>query len=60
MDDSGGKQPYQRVDSLTWTPEEQKQGKAIKIKGFPADHKVKVFRVVLSAYGEAHGLRRNQ
>lgn len=48
VDDSGGSKPYQRVDSLTWTEEEQQHGKMIKIKGFPANHKVKVFRVVLS------------
>lgn len=48
VDDSGGSQPYRRVDSLEWTPAEQQQGKVIKIKGFPGNHKVKVFRVVLS------------
>lgn len=48
VDDSGGSNPYQRVDSLTWTEAEQQHGKIIKIKGFPAEHKVKVFRVVLS------------
>lgn len=48
MDDSGGTQPYQRVDSLAWTAAQQQQGKVIKIKGFPAEHKVKLFRVVLS------------
>jgi hypothetical protein len=48
VDDSGGSKPYQRVDSLTWSEAEKQQGKTIKIKGFPAVHKVKVFRVVLS------------
>ena len=48
VDDSGGVTPYQRVDSLTWSEAEKQQGKTIKIKGFPAAHKVKVFRVVLS------------
>jgi hypothetical protein len=48
VDDSGGSHPYQRVDSLTWTQEEQQHGKMIKIKGFPANHKVKVFRVAFS------------
>lgn len=48
VDDSGGSQPYRRVDSLEWTVAEQQHGKVIKIKGFPAEHKVKVFRVVLS------------
>jgi hypothetical protein len=58
VDDSGGSKPYQRVDSLEWTEADQQQGKVIKIKGFPAEHKVKVFRVVLSAFGAAHGLCR--
>ena len=48
VDDSSGALPYQRVDSLKWTEIEQQQGKVIKIKGFPAEHKVKLFRVVLS------------
>jgi hypothetical protein len=48
VDDSGGTQPYRRLDSLSWSSAEQQHGKMIKIKGFPAQHKVKVFRVVLS------------
>lgn len=56
VDDSGGSQPYQRVDTLEWTEAEKQHGKIVKIKGFPGKHKVKLFRVVLSAYGEAHGL----
>ena len=48
VDDSGGSNPYQRVDSLNWTEDEKQHGKIIKIKGFPAAHKVKAFRVVLS------------
>ena len=56
VDDSAGSQPYQRVDSLAWTEAEKQHGKVIKIKGFPGQHKVKLFRVVLSAFGEAHGL----
>lgn len=48
VDDSGAAQPYQRVDGLTWSAAELAHGKTIKIKGFPKDHKVKLFRVVLS------------
>jgi hypothetical protein len=48
VDDSGGTQPYGRVDGLTWSEEEKQHGKIVKIKGFPKDHKVKLFRVVLS------------
>ena len=47
MDDSGGTQPYRRLDSLAGTPPTTR-GKIIKIKGLPTQHKVKVFRVVLS------------
>lgn len=48
VDDSGGAAPYRRVDSLDWTEKERKHGKVVKIKGFPKDHKGKLFRVVLS------------
>jgi hypothetical protein len=48
VDDSGGEQPYRRVDELHWGPVEQRQGKLIKIKGFPKEHKVKLFRVEVS------------
>ena len=48
VDDSGGIKPYQRVDSLAWTETECEQGKGIKVKGFPKDHKVKLFRVASS------------
>ena len=47
VDDSGGHCPYQRVDGLDWSEEELEKGKTIKIKGFPRDHKVKLFRVVV-------------
>jgi hypothetical protein len=48
VDDSGATRPYRRVDALDWTAEEQGQGKLVKIKDFPKNHKVKLFRVVLS------------
>lgn len=47
VDDSGGERPYQRVAELDWSEEELERGKLIKIKGFPRDHKVKLFRVVV-------------
>jgi hypothetical protein len=47
VDDSGGEYPYQRVDRLDWSQEELKRGKLIKIKDFPKEHKVKLFRVVV-------------
>src|SRR5215207_5404202 len=49
VDDSAGERLYQRVDRLGWSEQELKQGKLIKIKGFPKDYKVKLFRVVVSS-----------
>ena len=48
VDDSGGQCPYQRVDGLAWSDAERARGKRIKIKGFPKDHHVQLFRVVAS------------
>ena len=48
VDDSLGSKSYQRVEALQWSETEQAAGKLIKIKGFPKEHKVKCFRVVLS------------
>jgi hypothetical protein len=48
VDDSNASQPYRRVDALVWIEPEKQHGKTIKIKGFPGNHKVKLFRVVLS------------
>ena len=50
VDDSGGTCPYQRVDCLAWSAAELAQGKTIKIKGFPKDHKVRLFRVAVSTH----------
>jgi len=48
IDDSSGTQPYQRIDELNWTAEELQQGKLVKVRGFPKDKKVKLFRVTVS------------
>ncbi len=50
VDDSNSLTAYQRVDSLLWSDEELHQGKTIKIKGFPKEHKVKLFRVEVSTH----------
>lgn len=47
VDDSGGEHPYRRVDALGWSERELERGKLIKIKGFPKEHKVKLFWVVV-------------
>jgi len=46
-DDSGGEEPCRRVDELGWSEEELKKGKLVKIKGFPKNYKVKLFRVAV-------------
>lgn len=48
VDDSGGSTPYVRVDELVWSAEDLQQGKLIKVRGFPKDKKVKLFRVTVS------------
>ena len=48
VDETDGEQPYARVDSLSWTEDEQQYGKLIHIKSFPKGHRVKLFRLVLS------------
>ena len=50
VDESGGLQAYQRVDSLNWSREELSLGKTIKVKGFPQEHKVRLFRVEVSTH----------
>ena len=48
VDDSKGSKPYQRIDTLHWTPAEDRSGKRLKLHKFPKHHKVKVFRVASS------------
>ena len=49
VDDSGGSEPYQRIDELDWDEETLAHGKQIKIRGFPRDTKVRLFRVTASS-----------
>jgi len=37
VDDSGGVEKYKQIEQLSWSREERKQGKLIKIKNFPSD-----------------------
>lgn len=50
VDDSQGAQPYRRVDALEWSEAELEQGKRVKIKGFPKEHKVQCFRVAVTTH----------
>jgi hypothetical protein len=36
------------VDSLEWSEQELELGKLLKVKGFPGDYKLKLFRVVVN------------
>jgi DDE superfamily endonuclease len=49
VDDSEGQRPYRAVGGLEWTAHELNHGKHIKIKKFPNDCKVNLFRVVVSS-----------
>ena len=55
IDDSGGKNPYRRVDSLEWSEQELELGKLVKVKGFPGDYKLKLFRVVVRTLTARNG-----
>jgi hypothetical protein len=48
VDDSDNTEPYKRVDKLIWTKEDLESGKIVKVKKFPMDTKVKLFRVIIS------------
>lgn len=48
VDDSGGVKPYCPATALTWSSHDRKGGKLVKLKGFPRDKKVKLFRVTVS------------
>jgi hypothetical protein len=48
VDDTFGKEKYKNIESLSWSNEDLECGKIIKIKAFPAEKKVKLFRVTIS------------
>ena len=49
VDDSCAARPYRPVAELMWSSADYAHGKVIKIKGFPKEHRVKLFRVVVSS-----------
>jgi hypothetical protein len=59
VDDSGGIEKYRHVKAVEFDADAQVQGKIIKIKGFPKDHKVRLFRVV-AANGDTEHVVTNQ
>jgi hypothetical protein len=48
VDDTGGVEKYKRMNQLDWSALEQRHGKLIKVRGFPQDKKVNLFRVTVS------------
>lgn len=49
VDEGDGQQvTYQRVDSLVWSKTEQRRGKSVHLKDFPAGHRLQLFRLALS------------
>ncbi len=48
VDDTFGQEKYKNIESLSWSEDELSCGKIIKIKAFPAEKKVKLFRVTIS------------
>lgn len=48
VDDSKGERPYLPVRDLSWSGEEEKKGKVVKVQKFPKDFRVNLFRVVVS------------
>lgn len=48
VDDCGGVEGYKNIEKLEWSEKEASEGKLIKIKTFPRDYKVKLFRVIVS------------
>jgi hypothetical protein len=50
VDDTGGEELYRRIERLDWSETELARGKLVKVKGFPGDFKVKLFRVEVSTH----------
>lgn len=48
VDDTGGKEEYKQIEVLSWDETELPKGKIIKIKAFPKNKRVKLFRVIIS------------
>ena len=47
-------QAYQRVDQLSWSDQDQEEGKTVHLKKMPKGHQVKLFRIVLSTQRTEH------
>lgn len=49
VDDTLGKEKYKNIESLEWSKKNLQCRKIVKIKAFPAENKLKVFRVTVSS-----------
>ena len=50
VDDSAAQEPYRRIEDLSWSQRELMEGKVVKVRGFPGDYRVKLFRVEVSTH----------
>jgi hypothetical protein len=50
VDHSSGQRSYRPVCDLEWSEQELTSGKRIKLRGFPKDYKVRLFRVEVSSH----------
>jgi hypothetical protein len=48
VDETDGAEPHDNVENLTWSAKEQAHGKTVHLKNFPKEHRVKLFRLVVS------------
>ncbi|BCM90724.1 hypothetical protein IAD21_02584 [Abditibacteriota bacterium] len=54
VDESGATRPYRPVGELEWNAQELRDGKLVKLHGFPGDKKVRLFRVEGSTHVSTH------
>jgi len=50
VDDSGGQEPYQPVSCLSWSAQQVKHGKLVKVHKMPQSIYFKLFRVLVSTH----------
>ena len=50
VDDSGTRYGYCCVDTLAWDEKTLEKGKIVKVRGFPAEHRLKLFRIAVSTH----------
>lgn len=48
VDETGGAEPYENVENLSWSQAEKRTGKRVHLRKFPKGHRVKLFRLVIS------------